>query len=76
MGLGLAARPEKIGWPTILLYCGLSCFLTLAADRLLGVLHLPVLSLPYVLAMWMAVLSRTPRVNLAWAPARSEERVA
>jgi urea transporter len=67
VGLGLAASPEKINWKTILFFCVLSCFATMAINQFFILLRLPVLSLPYVLTMWTAALSRTPRVNTSWA---------
>lgn len=67
VGLGLASRPEKFSVHTILLFCLLSLFLTLAADQLLRNLNLPVLSLPYVLTLWVAFLSQAPRMNVSWA---------
>jgi urea transporter len=51
----------------ILLFCLLSVFMTLASIQLFSNLNLPVLSLPYVLTIWLALLSRTPRYNLSWA---------
>ena len=60
VGLALASSPEKFNWRTILMLSVLSCFLTIAADQFLRGVNLPVLSLPYVLSMWIAVLSRVP----------------
>ncbi|OFZ30665.1 MAG: hypothetical protein A2622_13425 [Bdellovibrionales bacterium RIFCSPHIGHO2_01_FULL_40_29] len=70
VGIGLAAQPEKFNWRTILLFCVLSLFLSLALERLLsgGGVGLPILSLPYVMTFWFAMLSRAPRVNVGWAP--------
>lgn len=67
IGLGLASWPEKFNYKMILLYCLLSVFVTLAAVQLFSNFDLPVLSLPYVLTIWLALLSRTPRYNLSWA---------
>jgi len=69
VGLGLASLPEKFSWRTILLFCVLSLFLTLALERFLGGFRLPILSFPYVLTFWFALLSRVPRLNVSWAPA-------
>jgi urea transporter len=66
VGLGLASFPQMFNMSTILLFCALSCFLTMAAQEILGFLHLPALSAPYVVTMWLAVLSRIPRVNVSW----------
>jgi urea transporter len=74
VGLGLASSPEKISTKSILLFCLISCFLTLASDPFLRSLKLPVLSLPYVITMWIAILSRTPRVTLSWAAQIREEQ--
>jgi urea transporter len=71
VGLGLASLPEKINWKTIFLVCVLSCFLTIAVDRLFRAANLPVLSLPYVLSMWVALLSRIPRVNMSWSHSKA-----
>jgi urea transporter len=70
VGLGLASLPQKVNWKTIFLFCIFSCFLTIAVDGFLRGMKLPVLSLPYVLTMWVAVLSRTPRVNLTWTQSK------
>lgn len=67
VALGLAASPEKLGWKTILLTSAISAILTMAAYSFFGGLKLPVLSLPYIVSMWVALLSRIPRVNLSWA---------
>ena len=66
IGIGLASWPEKFNYKTILLFCLLSVFVTLASIQLFRNLSLPVLSLPYVLTIWLAILSRTPRLNLSW----------
>lgn len=66
IGIGLASWPEKFNPKTILLFCLLSVFVTLASIQLFRNLSLPVLSLPYVLTIWLAILSRTPRLNLSW----------
>lgn len=68
VGLGLASLSEKFNWKTILLFCAISVFLTMAVTQLLSGLSLPPLSLPFVLTFWFAQLSRMPRVNLGWAP--------
>jgi urea transporter len=68
IGLGLASFPEQFTPRTILLFCALSSLITIASDKLLQTMVLPILSLPYVLTMWLALLSRTPRLNLSWAP--------
>lgn len=68
VGLGLASMPEKFRAGTILLFCAISVFLTMALDRLLGGLGLATLSLPYVLTAWFGRLSQTPRINVEWAP--------
>ncbi len=70
VGLGMASLPEEFSWRTISLFSVLSLFLTLASDRLFRNFGLPILSLPYVLTFWFAILSRAPRLNLSWA--RSE----
>lgn len=72
--LGLASRQEKVPPLTILLFGLMSCFMTIAADRVLRGFALPILSVPYVIAMWLAVLSRSPRVNVSWAPQRERAR--
>jgi urea transporter len=71
VGLGLASLPEKFTWRTILLFCVVSLFLTLALSRVLRGFSLPILSLPYVLTLWLALLSRVPRLNMNWAPPES-----
>jgi len=70
VGLALASSPEKFNWRTILLLSVLTCFLTIATDQFLRGMNLPVLSLPYVLSMWIAVLSRVPRVSMSWAQSK------
>lgn len=67
VGLGLASLPEKFSAKTILLFCVVSLFLTLALGQLLKNLSLPLLSLPYVMTFWFAMLSRVPRLNVAWS---------
>jgi urea transporter len=67
IGLGLASWPDKFNYSRILLFCLLSVFVTLALVQLFSTFGLPVLSLPYVLTIWLALLSRTPRFNLSWA---------
>lgn len=67
IGLGLASWPEKYSARMILLFSVLSVFVTLASLQFLGNLGLPVLTLPYLLTIWLAILSRTPRFNLSWA---------
>jgi urea transporter len=69
VGLALASMPEKFSPQTILLFSVLSLFLTLAADHLFRGFGLPILSLPYVVTFWLALLSRVPRLNVSWAPA-------
>jgi urea transporter len=66
VGLGLASFPEKFAARTILLFCMISCFLTIASEQLLGSLHLPSLSIPYVVTLWLGALSRVPRVSVNW----------
>jgi urea transporter len=66
VALALAASPEKISVSTILFFCLLSCFLTIASDQFMRELRLPLLSLPYILTMWLVGLSRVPRVNMSW----------
>jgi urea transporter len=72
VGLGLAASAERFAIRTILLLSVFSSFLTLALFKLLSGLGLPALSLPYVATMWLAALSRVPRLSLSWAPRVSE----
>jgi len=67
VGLGLASLPEKFSWRTISIFCVFSLFLTLALSRLLIHASLPLLSLPYVLTFWLALLSQVPRLNVSWA---------
>ncbi|MEZ0393042.1 MAG: urea transporter [Pseudobdellovibrionaceae bacterium] len=67
VGLGLASLPEKFAWQNILLFCVLSLFLTLAAEHFFSGFRLPIMSLPFVLTFWFAMLSRTPRLNVSWA---------
>jgi urea transporter len=69
VGLGLASMPEKFSLQTILFFSALSLFLTLASEHLLRGFGLPLLSLPYVITFWFALLSRVPRLNVSWAPA-------
>lgn len=71
IGLGLASFPEKFTFKTILLFCMLSSILTMAIDQFLNGLHLPTLSVPYVVTLWIAFLSRVPQLSVSWAPARS-----
>ncbi|OFY98817.1 MAG: hypothetical protein A2070_10425 [Bdellovibrionales bacterium GWC1_52_8] len=68
VGLGLASFPQKYSWRTIFIFCTFSCFITIAADQFLKRIGLPALSLPYVLTLWLAILSRVPRISLSWAP--------
>jgi len=68
VGLGLASFPEKIRWSSIFFFCIISSLLTMAIEQLLKVQALPILSLPYVLTYWIALLSRVPRINVSWAP--------
>jgi urea transporter len=65
--LGLASLPERLRSATIILFCALSAVLTLAIHQLFVGPALPVLSVPYVITLWIALLSRGPRVNLSWA---------
>lgn len=67
IGLGLASFPEKFSARMIGSFCVISAFLTLSMDRLLSSAELPMLSLPYVLTLWLALLSRVPRVSISWA---------
>ncbi len=67
VGLGLASFPEKFRWTMILLFCATSTLLTIATKQLLLSQQLPALSFPYVLTLWFALLSRSPRLNLSWA---------
>jgi urea transporter len=67
VGLGLASFPQMFASSTILLFCVLSCFMTMAAEQILGLMHLPALSVPYVVTMWFAMLSRIPRVSVSWS---------
>ncbi len=71
VGLALASFPEKFRPRTLVLFCVLSSLVTIAAGTLLSRLQLPILSLPYVLTVWLATLSRTPRVSLSWAGAEA-----
>jgi urea transporter len=71
VGLGLASLPEKFNWKTILLFSVVSLFLTLALSQVLKGFNLPLLSLPYVVTFWFALLSRVPRLNVSWAPAET-----
>jgi urea transporter len=68
VGLGLASMLEKFNWKTIMLFCVLSLFITMAASYFLIKFNLPLLSLPYVITFWFARLSNTPRLNVSWAP--------
>jgi urea transporter len=70
IGLGMASMPEKFSCRTILLFCAVSAVFTVAISRFLGQLQLPVLSTPYVATLWLALLSRTPRVSMSWAPSK------
>jgi urea transporter len=63
VGLGMASRLENFQARTILLFCTISCFLVMACEQFLAPLHLPSLSFPYVLCLWIASLSRSPRVS-------------
>lgn len=67
VGLGLASLPEEFEFERIFVFCLFSLFVTLAASQLLTRLGLPVLSLPYVITLWTALLSRSPRLNVSWA---------
>jgi urea transporter len=67
VGIGLAASEEKINFSSILLFCLLSLFVTMATEQLLKPIGLPLLSLPYVVTLWFALLSRSPRLNISWA---------
>ena len=69
VGLGLASLPEKFSFKTIMLFCVLSLFVTLALDHFMARLNLPLLSLPYVITFWFAILSRAPRLNVNWSSA-------
>ncbi len=63
LGLGLSSFHERFSGKTIILFCVLSSFVTLALNQLLRQPILPLLSLPYVLTVWLAILSRTPRLS-------------
>jgi urea transporter len=71
VGLGLASLPEKFKLKTVFLFSLFSLFLTMALEQFLSILHLPILSLPYVLVFWIALLSRAPRLNVSWTPSVS-----
>lgn len=71
VGLALASSPERFSWRRILFFCMLSALVTTALEELLRPQQLPVLSLPYVLTLWLAVLSRVPRLSVSWAPRHS-----
>jgi urea transporter len=66
VGLGLASFPQKFTAPTIFLFCIISCFVTMATEQIFGSFHLPALSIPYVITLWFAQLSRVPRITLNW----------
>ena len=68
VALGLASLPQQFNWRTIILFSILSLFLTVALQQILLVIGLPVLSFPYVLTFWFALLSRAPRLNVSWGP--------
>ncbi len=67
VGIALASSPEKLNFNTILMFCLMSLFVTMALAQFLGNLGLPLLSLPYVITLWVAYLSRSPRLNVSWA---------
>jgi urea transporter len=68
VGLGLASFPEKFRWRTLALFCAISSVLTIAMDQWMRGSMLPMLSLPYVATLWLAQLSRAPKINLSWEP--------
>ncbi len=68
VSLGLAAMLEKYSWHTVVFYSVVSLFLTMALAQLLNHFNLPILSLPFVLTFTLAELSRSPRLNVQWAP--------
>jgi urea transporter len=72
VGIGLASSPERIRFATIAFFCAISSLVMFAMAQLLGRADLPVLSLPYVVTLWLAALSRTPRVSVSWARPSSE----
>jgi urea transporter len=82
IGLGLASFPEKHGLRRILLFCAISSILTMAMDQFLKDIAsgqplphaLPLLSLPYVLTLWLARLGQGPRISLSWNPHVSPRR--
>ena len=73
VALGLASFPDRFRFGTILAFSVLSVFVTLATERLLSQLQLPGLSLPYVLTVWTAMLSRSPRFTINWSARRPPE---
>jgi urea transporter len=66
VGIGLSSFPERFGARNILTFCAVSMLLTLATRQFLRVSELPVLSLPYVCTLWLAILSRAPKFNVSW----------
>lgn len=71
VGLGLASLPERVRAKNIIIFSIISCFLTMALQRAFLGTPIPVLSLPFVMSMWFAILSRTPRVNISWAQSKA-----
>jgi urea transporter len=71
VGLGLASLPEQFSLKTILLFSVISLFSTLALAQFIYQFGLPLLSLPYVLTFWLALLSRVPKLNVVWEQARA-----
>ena len=66
VGIALASFHEKYNYKMILSFCIISLFLTVASEEILRNLNLPGLSLPYVMTLWIAILSRVPRLNVSW----------
>jgi urea transporter len=67
VGLGLGSFAERFSAKTILLFCLFSFFITLALSQLFAKFNIPILNLPYVITMWIAILSRVPRLNVSWS---------
>lgn len=74
IALALAAFPEKFKLHNIAFFAALSTLVTLACEEFLSRQDLPVLTLPLALTIWLAQLSRIPRLNVSWAPENIHRR--
>ncbi|MFZ9596382.1 MAG: urea transporter [Bdellovibrionia bacterium] len=74
IGLGLASYEERFQPTKILGFCSLSSFISIALSHLFRSSELPLLTLPYVLTLWIALLSQIPKLNFSWRSKNSLDR--